>query len=209
MSGASLVAKHSINLLQPELLPKQPLVTLHRMLLVWGVVLALMLAWSQYLESQNKSLTQTTDKLSVENKNKTVIFAEIQKKIKARRTDPALEAKYSTLKLVMKNKQALHARLTDPKQTYSTGFAHSMTELSKYHHKDISLQQVIIDQNEMSFSGLAKKPESVPQWLSGFEQSELLSGKHFKHFKLEENENKITVFTIGSTFNAITKESSQ
>ena len=51
----------------------------------------------------------------------------------------------------------------------------------------------------MSFAGFAKKPESVPQWLSGFEQSTLLSGKHFKHFKLEENENNITLFTISST----------
>lgn len=196
-----LVAKHNINLFQPELLPQPPLVTLHRVILVWVIVLALMLAWSQYSTSKSHSLAQQLQVLTNENKRKTATFNDIKIAIEQRQSDPALEAEYVTLKLVMKNKQALHARLTDPDQTYVTGFASSMTELSKYHHKDVSLQQVLIDQDTMLFSGLAKRPESVPQWLSGFEQSTLLSGKHFKHFKLEENESNITTFTISSVLN--------
>ena len=207
MNGEQLTGKFSVNLLQPELLPEQPSVTLNRMVLVWGLVLIAMLAWDQYSLHVFKVSEQRLATLNVTHKNNTALLADLQVEIQNRKKDAALEAKLATLKLVMRNKQALHARLTDPKQTYVAGFANSMTELSKYHHKDISLQQVVIEQNEMLFAGLAKNPEAVPQWLSGFEQSELLSGKHFKNFQLTENENKITAFTIGSTFESKLKKS--
>jgi hypothetical protein len=38
----------------------------------------------------------------------------------------------------------------------------------------------------------------VPAWLAGFENSLLLSGKSFSHFKLSENEQHMTEFTVSS-----------
>ncbi|MGJ8691097.1 MAG: hypothetical protein ACSHW0_01300 [Thalassotalea sp.] len=198
-------AKIEINLLHPELFPEEPLITLNRVAFIWFIILASMLGWSQYNDFQLNKLQSTAKVLSAEHNNKQLVIADYQQQIQAQKTDTGLEAKLSTLKMVMRNKQALHARLTDPEQTYVAGFAASMTELSKYHHQDISLQKVIIAQNEMLFSGLAKNPDSVPQWLSGFEQSALLSGKNFKNFQLYENEHQQTVFNIGSTFAELSK----
>jgi len=101
----------------------------------------------------------------------------------------------------MLNKKALYKELTDPSRTFVTGFAAAMTELASLHHKDISLQTVNINTQDMTFSGLARVPEAVPAWLAGFENSTLLSGKSFIHFKLSENEDKITEFVVSSKVN--------
>lgn len=192
--------KLKINLLQPELLPKKKLVTLNKMMFSLLLVLCLMVLWAVITGQKEKSLAKQVDMLSAENDRQSEHLEELKEKLTQRRTDPALTAKLDTLKLVMRNKQALHAKLTDPNKTFVAGYANSMSELARYHHSGISLQEVFIQQDEMIFSGLAKSPEAVPQWLSGFQDSVLLSGKQFKNFKLQENENKVTAFTIGSTF---------
>ena len=205
----TMLDKHSINLFQAELLPKRPLVSLNRVVAVWLFLGVIMFAWGQYTSHQTQLTNKELTRLNIEKKNKTAQLADIQNLIQQRKKDPALEARVNTLKMVIRNKQALHAKLTDPNQTQLAGFASSMTELSKYHHKNISLQEVFIQQNEINLTGLAKTPEAVPQWLSAFEDSTLLSGKNFSNFKLYENENKITVFKIGSIYNKNTNVGAQ
>ena len=205
----TMLGKYSINLLQAELLPKRPLVSLNRVVAVWLFLGVIMFAWGQYTSHQTQLTNKELTRLNIEKKNKTAQLADIQNLIQQRKKDPALEARVNTLKMVIRNKQALHAKLTDPNQTQLAGFANSMTELSKYHHKNISLQEVFIQQNEINLTGLAKTPEAVPQWLSAFEDSTLLSGKNFSNFKLYENENKITVFKIGSIYNKNTNVGAQ
>jgi len=73
-----------------------------------------------------------------------------------------------------------------------------MNELAQLHHQDIRLQTININNDNMTFSGLALTPEAVPAWLAGFENSLLLSGKSFSHFKLSENEQNITEFMVSS-----------
>lgn len=205
----TMLGKYSINLLQAELLPKRPFVSLNRVVAVWLFLGVIMFAWGQYTSHQTQLTNKELTRLNIEKKNKTAQLADIQNLIQQRKKDPALEARVNTLKMVIRNKQALHAKLTDPNQTQLAGFANSMTELSKYHHKNISLQEVFIQQNEINLTGLAKTPEAVPQWLSAFEDSTLLSGKNFSNFKLYENENKITVFKIGSIYNKNTNVGAQ
>ena len=77
-----------------------------------------------------------------------------------------------------------------------------MTELSELHHKDVSLQKVQMNSTNMTFSGIARKPEAVPAWLAAFDKATFLSGQSFKHFSLSEIENEnakaVTQFTVSS-----------
>lgn len=200
-----LIKKTEINLLQPELLPAKALVTLNRVVFVWLLLLVAMMSWHQYATYQLAQAKQTQQTLHLDNKNKTQLIKELQQEIKLRKKDPALEAKLATLQVIMRNKQLLHARLTDPEQTYVAGFANAMTELAQHHHKDISLQQVIISGEHLQFSGVARKPAAIPKWLSGFEQSDVLAGKQFEHFHIYENEHKLTEFAIGSSLSSLVK----
>ena len=80
-----------------------------------------------------------------------------------------------------------------------------MSELSQMHRKDIRLQSIQINNNDMTFSGLALSPEAVPAWLAGFKNSLLLSGKSFGHFKLTENKDNVTEFVVSSKMQEVTR----
>jgi Tfp pilus assembly protein PilN len=126
----------------------------------------------------------------------------LETKIKQHKPDSQLVHQLAMLKLLIANKAALHQKLIDDHESYISGFARAMTDLSKMESRDISLSQVIINQNEITFSGMARAAEAVPRWLAKFEQSKVLSNKEFSHFSLQENEQHFIDFTISTATKA-------
>ncbi|TPH17809.1 PilN domain-containing protein [Litorilituus lipolyticus] len=194
--------KHSINLLQAELLPEKVLLTLPRVVMLWGALLLAMVIWAFVTHSSNKQLKSTYSVLQKQSNKQSQQVNTLEKKIANRAPDKQLQDKLATLNLLMRHKQGLHGKLTDTKRTFVVGFAKAMQELSQMHHPDIRLTQININLDDMTFSGLAKKPEAVPAWLAGFEDSVLLSGKSFVQFELTRNEANMTEFTVSSKYAA-------
>lgn len=193
------MAKYSINLLQAELLPAKVFWTLNRVVTLWGFALFTMLALIVFFQMQVEQLTREFDTINALNNSQKSQLANLELAISTNRQDTALLAQLNTIKLVIANKQHLHQQLTDPSQTYSAGFSSAMAELAALHDKNISLQSVNIGNGNMTFSGIARTPDAVPNWLSGFESSTFLSGKRFVNFSLTENEQKLTEFVVSST----------
>lgn len=192
--------KLTINLLQPELLPKKVLLTLSRVVAVWCLVLVVMLGWVLQTQYSQSSLRIKLTVLQQENEQHTTLQSTLTTQLSARKVDKRLSEKLETIKLVMNTKQALHEKLTNGNNTYVAGFAGAMGDLAQLHHQDIRLQEININNNDMTFSGLALTPEAVPAWLAGFENSTLLSGKSFSRFKLSENAEHITEFMVSSKY---------
>lgn len=198
LGANSYIGKFSINLLQPELLPEKVLLTLPRVVIVWSLVLFVMIGWAVAANYTQHSLKETLTALQHENSQYTKQVATLTEQLTARKVDSQLTDRLATIKLLMNNKQALHAKLTNPNKTYVAGFAGAMDDLAQLHHQDIRLETININNDNMTFTGLALTPEAVPAWLAGFEKSLLLSGKSFSHFKLSENEQNITEFMVSS-----------
>lgn len=198
LNANSAAQKYRINLLQSELLPEQVLLTLPRVILFWVVAFMLMLGWGVVTHLQYQSIQQKLNVLQKEKVKQNKLLANLTTELTSRKVDSLLTEKLTTLKLLINNKQALHEKLTNPNKTYVAGFAIAMNELAQLHHQDIRLQTININNDNMTFSGLALTPEAVPAWLAGFENSQLLSGKSFSHFKLSENEQHITEFMVSS-----------
>lgn len=194
----SAANKYSINLLQPELLPEKVLLTLPRVALLWFAAFILMLVWGVVTDIQHQSLQEKHNVLKNEKAKQDKLMANLTKELTSRKVDSALTDKLTKIKVLMNNKKALHDKLTNPNKTYSAGFAVAMNELAQLHHKDIRLNTININNDNMTFSGVALTAEAVPAWLAGFENSLLLSGKSFSHFKLSENEQRITEFVVSS-----------
>lgn len=192
------MTKNSINLLQPELLPEKQVLTLSRVAIILAISLVVMLSWSALVKVQHQSLSVKVNDLTQENNIQSELVSNLENELAQRKVDGLLTEKLDRLKLVMKHKEALHRELTDPSRTFVAGFATAMDELSALHYKDIRLQHIKINHDDMSFTGLAKVPEAVPAWLAGFENSTLLSGKSFVHFKLSQNEQGLTEFVVSS-----------
>ena len=190
--------KYSINLLQPELFPEQILLTLPRVVLLLVAAFTLMLGWGVITEFQHQFIQEKLKVFQKDKEKQDHLLTSLTTQLASRKTDKKLVNKLATIKLLMGNKQALHEKLTNPNKTYVAGFATAMNELAQLHHQDIRLQTININNDNMTFSGLALTPEAVPEWLAGFEGSLLLSGKSFSHFKLSENEQHIIEFTVSS-----------
>ena len=191
--------KLAINLLQPELLPKRPLLSLARVVGLWGILLIIMIAWIIYSKISTDNLSQQYHQVNQQQAEQQKLLDQLQQKVSSNRADANLLTRLNRLKVVLANKKALHRQLTDQSRAYVVGFSSAMTELAELHHQSVSLAHVNINQGEIAFSGVAKTPDAVPQWLAGFESSTLLSGEHFTHFNLSENEQGLTMFNVSST----------
>jgi Tfp pilus assembly protein PilN len=193
-----MTTKNNINLLQAELFPEKPLLTLPRVVGVWLGLLSLMLIWVVVTELNYNQSAATYNVLLKEQQQKQKLVKQLESQLKNRQVSPTLQRDLDTMKLVMQHKDALLNKLTDSNETFAGGFVMAMNDLSAMHHKDIRLQTISIDAQNMSFSGLARTPQAVPAWLAGFKQSRLLSGKAFIQFKLSKNEQNITEFVVSS-----------
>ncbi|PKH85706.1 PilN domain-containing protein [Colwellia sp. Bg11-28] len=193
-----MTTKNNINLLQAELFPEKPLLTLPRVVGVWLGLLSLMLIWVVVTELNYNQSAATYNVLLKEQQQKQKLVKQLESQLKNRQVSPTLQRDLDTMKLVMQHKDALLNKLTDSNETFAGGFVMAMNDLSAMHHKDIRLQTISIDAQNMSFTGLARTPQAVPAWLAGFKQSRLLSGKAFIQFKLSKNEQNITEFVVSS-----------
>lgn len=197
------LGKHSINLLQAELFPKQALLTLKRVVLSWFLLVITMI--SAVIFTQYQITVRSNELVVIENiKNKqNQLVSQLENQLIEHKPDSELANKLATLKLLITNKNALYKELTNENSTYVAGFAKAMTDLSDMHSTNVSLQRVVINHDQMTFSGMAKSPESVPAWLAQFESSTVLSGKVFSHFRLSENDSNYTDFVVSTTANEV------
>ncbi len=193
--------KFTINLLQADLLPKKVWLTLKRVVLAWSLTFTLLLLVILITQYQINLNANQLQRLQITKLNQTALLSDLEVKLSQNKPNPLLISKLNTLKLLMDNKQKLHQELTNNKSTYVVGFARAMTDLASMHSREISLNKVVISQDNMAFFGLAKSPDSVPAWLAKFEYSSVLAGKNFSHFSLKENENKLVDFVV-STHNS-------
>ena len=194
--------KYSINLLQAELLPKQVLLTLKRVVISWLLVSSLMLVMAFFSQYQANNVAEQLKALNKVKVKQNKVLADLEKNIQQNKTDVKLTRELKTLKFVMSNKQALYQELTNRDTTYVGGFAKAMTDLSEMHSKNISLQKVFIDSENLTFSGLASTPGAVPAWLASFDSSSILSGKVFSNFSLNNvrnNGNDVIKFVVSTT----------
>ena len=145
------MAKHSINLLQADLLPTKALWSLTRVVTLWGVTLVVMLGLIFIVQWQVNSVKAEFDAVNLVSTAQTNELKSLELAISKNRQDTKLLAQLNTIKLVIANKEHLHEQLTDPSKTYSAGFSSAMVELSALHNKNISLQRVNIGHGNMTF----------------------------------------------------------
>jgi len=194
--------KHGINLLQPELIAVQPLWTLKRVVALWAFILLIMITAVFVSQHQLTKNTKQQNQLKSEEIFLNEKLTSLESKLSSHKPNNTLKTKIAALTSILNNKTYLYAELTDSTKIQVAGFAQSMTELSEKHHKGISLSEIQINKNDMSFSGITKTPQAVPAWLAGFEHSTFLSGKKFINFVMHENDDKQIQFTVSSKINS-------
>jgi len=197
--------KHSINLLSDDLLPKADFLTLSRVVGLWLVVLVgsimATVITSNSLTKEQSKYTQLVEEKDASD----ALLTNLEQQISSNRADGVLLDELEQLKTLVKMKSTVAKKLSDEVSDDAFGYSSTMSALADLHHRDISLNRVAIIDNEITFIGHAKDADSVPQWLSGLEKSDLLKGMKFSQFSLSESENKLTQFIVSSSDKKIDK----
>ena len=195
----SMATKFTINLLQAELRPEKPFLTLPKVVGTWAILLGLAVSGSWYVNEQNRQLQQQLSQLNAASSQQQQTLKQLQAELETHKPDVKLTEELTKLQTLIQHKKSIYAYLTNTEHTYIGGYARAMSELANIHSNDISIETISLSENQMTFKGLAKSAESVPNWLTNFEKSPALSNKLFTHFELSESEQSDFIqFTVST-----------
>ncbi|WNC68143.1 hypothetical protein RI845_16655 [Thalassotalea nanhaiensis] len=194
------MTKARINLLTDELVAVQNWLTLTNAVRVWAGFALICILITAYFNVNETKLNQQYSALKKKNVQLSNQLEQYEDILSSRVVDPRKENRLSTLKFIFQNKQVLHRQLTDQTQVRLSGFADIMSEIAEHHNREVSLTAVKINDDNISMHGLARNADSVPLWLSGFQNSTFMAGKSFAQFNLSVNEDGNTSFIVSSKF---------
>lgn len=186
-----------INLLQPELVPPKERLTLGSMMSLWVIVLVGFLIAQSIVETlllNEKGLNQALKNEQIELSAKTNL---LQQKLAANKIDKALQSQLDATKLLLGDKTQLFQKLSAQEGELVDGFSLLMNELARYHHNQIMLESIYVNETNISIKGKATKAEFVPSWLSGFESSAFMKNKRFAGFKVSGQDEGV-VFAVST-----------
>jgi len=193
-----MTQKYRINLFQDELIPDTPLLTLPRVLWLWLIVAVIMFGLASVSNYQEARLNSQAFDIQSKKRQQDDKIAALTLDMTNHKPNAQLTAKLQTLQDLIANKKNVYSYLTNTEESYIDGFAKAMSDLALVHSRNISLTQINIDEQHVSYGGVARSADAVPAWLSKFEQSKVLSGRLFNHFELTENERKLIEFSVSS-----------
>ncbi|REL31814.1 PilN domain-containing protein [Thalassotalea euphylliae] len=195
--------KSSINLLQAELVPKKPWLSLPTVITIWGLTLIVMFAGASYSHWQQSKTAQELARLNQQNQQFNDQLEQLKAQQISAKADSQLTAELASLKTLTRNKRYLYGHLTNTEYSYIGGFASAMAELSQLHNPNISLTHINIQERQFYFAGMARQASAVPRWLANFEKSQVLSGQVFQQMRLIESDDKLISFQVSSTDNLV------
>jgi len=193
-----MTQKYRINLFQDELIPDTPLLTLPRVLWLWFIIAIMMFGLVSLFNYQESTLGSQATDVQSQKRQQDEKIEQLKQALADHKPNAQLTARLATLQDLIANKKNVYGYLTNSEESYIDGFAKAMSDLALVHNSNISLTSISIDEQQISFGGVARTADAVPAWLSKFEQSKVLSGRLFNHFELSENESQLIEFSVSS-----------
>ena len=197
--------KYRINLYSSDLRPKRLWLSLSHLCLVVSAVLLLLLAIGAMLSSRlhsqmmaNQALVLTQQQLQLEQDR-------LQGELNLRRSDLGLQKEYQLSQDELSSRQQLLEALRGRAPLRSAGYAAVLEDLARIHSAEIALQQIDLQQEQMSFRGQARSTQSVPAWVQRFASAPALKGRAFGELQLNRGAGGELLFRLNSTAVEVSK----
>jgi len=157
--------KSRVNLYLPEYQPKLELFTLGALFVLFGALLAIIIAARVTLSINGTKAEERLSLLELELQRQTEFVNVLTDQLQQRKEDPQLLAVFAGLQLSLQDKERLKEALKERDALKSTSFALMLSELSQQHEEDLWLTGISVDEESMVFDGEVLTPEAVPQWV--------------------------------------------
>lgn len=188
--------KTRINLYSAEFKPKKEKLNLAQLISINILVLVVMLILSFLSISERDEIQLQVQKIDsdiiVQRQNNVELANKAAKNI----TNPGLEQQLVILKSKLTYQQGVLALLSGLSDVKHSGFSILMTDLARLRDSDIRLQQIQLNNSEMTFKGLARNHQAIPRWVRQFNQGMSLQDRKFSQLHIGRNDNDDITFTL-------------
>ncbi|ELB2894398.1 MSHA biogenesis protein MshI [Vibrio alginolyticus] len=185
-----------VNLYPDYLKPKKELLTLKNIALSWGVAAAAILFSYGYVTWQSSGLE---DEIAIVKSKGDIMKSELERyqvKLRKHQLDNNKLAAKARLEREVKAKRDSLKAVGKYDDSQRTGYSGVMQSLAKLGNQEISLSEIRINTHTLDLKGLAKKPSSVPNWVSQFKNEISLVGRTFDGVKIGRNDKDIVTFEL-------------
>ncbi len=186
----------AVNLFPSYLKPKKEYFTLKNVLLGWGVTAAVFVAMYGVLAYQKGALTEQLNLYKVQEAEFKQQSKTLKQRIASHKPSPEKIAAVSRLEVEIEAKRRSLGAIKEHDAAQQIGYSGVMQSLAKLGRNDISLSSIFISTHSLDLKGLAKDPQSVPNWIGQFKTELNLVGRTFEKLKIGRNEQGILTFEL-------------
>ena len=185
-----------INLYPDHLKPKTDYFTLTNLVAVWGSLAAILLGTHFFYDYQASGMSKQLTVLKADSRELSTKQATLQQKLARHVPTQAKVEAVERLNIEIQNKEISLGAVGKFDESQKLGFSGVMDSLAQLGRNDISLNKIYIDSNTLNMSGLASRPQAVPNWVNQFKKEHNLTGRTFETLSLGRNEEDIVTFEL-------------
>ncbi len=180
--------KLTVNLLSAELLPKQNLLTLLRVVMSWALVLLIVIAAVAYQKWQAGIYNQQKQALTVSQKQLQQQQKILAQAMASRRVSEKLKAEVGDAEKELAIKQQLVAQITKSAQYSKIPFSVFLKDLALVREHQLWLDGISLAEHGVTLTGYAANAAVIPEWLNQVAEQGYLQGTTFSQLAITEAE---------------------
>ncbi len=193
---ASQMADDTVDLYLDSLKPKKEYFSLKNVMFAWTAIAAVLLAMYGIFTYQN---AQLNDRLALLRSQETEFKQQAEtltQRVAKHKPSPAKVAAVARLEAEIQAKRQSLTAINEHDSAPQMGYSGVMRSLAKLGRNDISLSSISINAHSLDLKGLAKEPQSIPNWISQFKDELNLVGRTFEKLKIGRNDDDIITFEL-------------
>ncbi len=193
---ASQIAGDTVDLYLDSLKPQKEYFSLKNVMFAWGAIAALLLVVEGFFAYQQ---AQLNDQLTLLRSQETEFKQQAEtltQRVAKHKPSPAKVAAVARLEAEIQAKRQSLTAINEHDSAPQMGYSGVMRSLAKLGRNDISLSSISINAHSLDLKGLAKEPQSIPNWISQFKDELNLVGRTFEKLKIGRNDDDIITFEL-------------
>lgn len=188
--------KTRINLYAAEFKPKKEILNLVQLISINILVLVVMFTFIYLAVSERNEMQAQMQQLDQDMSELRETNKELAEKAAKHIKNPGLEQQLVILNSRLGYQQDILSLLSGLSDVKSSGFSILMQDLARLRDRDIRLKRIQLNNNEITFEGLARYHQAIPRWVRQFKQGTSLQNREFSQLHIGRNDDDTITFTL-------------
>ncbi|PQJ88257.1 MSHA biogenesis protein MshI [Aliivibrio sifiae] len=198
LSWLGLFNQPNINLYNDKLKPQVDYFSLKNVIVSWGIGLIFTGLFLGYYQWQLNQLESHISQLTSEENGYRQELSTLNKKLESHKPSAAKLAAIKRLQEDIQSKKASLKVIDNFDEGMQIGYSGVMSSLTQLGKGNISLTKIYISGDDVNFTGFARTPDVVPNWIKSFENELHLVGRTFDQLEIKTDEEGLVSFILNT-----------